>query len=376
MEEKIQRLIEWAKGKKVGPLSLELWPTNRCNLRCIMCGTWANRRRAEEKGIIYNPEKEKERELPDEVWLKITEEAIQLGAKEFLITGGGEPLVRKETTLKLMEKIKQYDTFGTLNTNGTLFSPTDIKKVISFGWDMIIFSVDAPNAKIQDFIKNVPGTFNRVKKILLEFKKQKRKRKTDKPKIVFNTVVLNKNFEYLPKLVKFASSVDCESITFIPLIVFDKFVEKYKLSSKQNSKLRKVLKEVDILSKKFGIHTNACDILNFQQDERIDEIIKKEISSFPPSLTSAACYEPFLHLLITPEGEATACCMLAGKGTKVDWSKTKLKEVWFGEWFDKLRQQFIKKELSTECGNCVFSQFRRNEEIRQKLQFYFKQHTL
>jgi MoaA/NifB/PqqE/SkfB family radical SAM enzyme len=374
MEEKIQRLIEWAKGKKVGPLSIELWPTNRCNLRCIMCGTWASRRKAEEKGIIYNPEKEKERELPDEVWLKITEEAIQLGAKEFLITGGGEPLVRKETTLKLMEKIKQYDTFGTLNTNGTLFSSTDIKKVISFGWDMIIFSVDAPNAKIQDFIKNVPGTFNRVKKVLLEFKKQKRKIKTDKPKIVFNTVVLNKNFEFLPKLVKFASSVDCESITFIPLIIFDKFVEKYRLSSRQNSKLGKVLKEVGTLSKKFGIHTNAYDILNFRQDERIDEIVKKEISSLPPSLTSAACYEPFLHLLITPEGEATACCMLAGKGIKVDWLKTKLKEVWFDEWFNKLRQQFIKKELPIECGNCVFSQFRRNEEIRQKLQFYFKQH--
>jgi MoaA/NifB/PqqE/SkfB family radical SAM enzyme len=335
-----------------------------------MCGTWASRRKAEGKGIIYNPEEEIKRELPDEIWIKIVEGAIQLGVKEFLITGGGEPFVRKETTLKLMEKIKQYETFGTLNTNGTLFTSRDVTKVISFGWDMIIFSVDAPNAKIHDFIRNVGGTFNRVKKVLLEFKKQKKKRKTNKPKIVFNTVVLNKNFELLPKLIKFAREMGCEDVTFIPLIPFDEFVEKYKLSSKQMSKFSEMLKKVENLAGKLGVHTNAQDLLNFQLDERIDEKVKKEISLLQFGIASAACYEPFLHLLITPGGEATCCCMLAGKGIQVNWSKEKLEEVWFGEWFNKLRQQFLKKELPVECGNCVFSQFIRNREIRKKLQSY------
>jgi MoaA/NifB/PqqE/SkfB family radical SAM enzyme len=368
MKEKIDRLLAWVEKKRVGPLSLEIWPTNRCNLKCIMCGTWASRRKAEEKGLIYDPEIERKRELPDEVWLKIVEGAIQLGVKEFLITGGGEPLVRKDTTFKLMEKIKGYGAYGMLNTNGTLFSSSDIEKVISLGWDLIIFSVDAPNAKLHDFIRNVKGTFNKVKEVLLEFKKQKKKLKTDKPKIVFNTVVLNKNFEILPKLIKFAKSVGCEDITFIPLISFDESVEKYKLDSKQKLKFNKILAEIENLSKKFGINTNARDILNFQINEKMYEVIKREIESLPSGFAFLPCYEPFLHLLITPEGEATCCCMLAGKGKKVDFKKENLEKIWFSDWFNELRQQFLKKELPVDCGNCVFSQFIRNKEIRNQLQ--------
>jgi len=368
VEGKIKRLIEWSKGRKTGPLSLEIWPTNRCNLKCIMCGTWASRRKAEKKGIIFNVEEEKKRELPDEIWLKIVKDAIRLNVKEFLITGGGEPLVRKETTLKLMENIKQHETFGMLNTNGTLFSSQDIRRVISFNWDMIIFSVDASNAKIHDLIRGVFGTFDKVKRVLMEFKKEKKKARTEKPKIVFNTVVLNKNFESLPSLVKFASSVGCESITFIPLIIFDEFVGRFRISERQTSRLKEIFEKVEKLSRKLDVYTNAKDLLNFQENGEPDEMIRREVLTSPANFASAACYEPFLHLLITPDGEATSCCMLAGKGIKVDWLSSSLREIWFGEWFEKLRRQFLEKKLPAECGNCVFSQFMRNRQLRESLQ--------
>lgn len=369
MEEKINRLLSWIKGKKVGPLSVEIWPTNRCNLRCIMCGTWASRRKAEERGIIYDPKLERERELSEETWIKIVEEAISLGVKEFLITGGGEPLVRKETTLKLMEEIKRFNAYGMLNTNGTLFSLQDVKKVVSLGWDLIIFSIDGPDEKTHDSIRNVPKTFTKVKRILLSFKKEKKKLKTDKPKIAFNTVVLNKNFEKFLQLIKFASFVGCEDITFIPLITFDKLVEKYKLTPMQKSKFSKMIHKIEKISKEFGIHTN---IHEFKEKSvigtsRMDEAILSEIKSLPKGFTSTPCYEPFLHFLITPDGMASCCCMLADKGIKADFAINKLRDIWFGDWFNSLREQFLEKKLPLECGNCVFSQYVRNREIREEL---------
>ncbi|MDI6826331.1 MAG: radical SAM protein [Candidatus Aenigmarchaeota archaeon] len=369
MNEKIDRLVSWMNGKKTGPLSLEIWPTNRCNLRCKMCGTWASRRKAEEKGLIYNPEEERKRELPDEIWLKIIDDAIELGVKEFLITGGGESLIRKETTLKLIKKIKECGAYGTLNTNGTLFSTQDVPEVISTEWDMIIFSIDGPDAETHDFIRNVKGTFNRVKKVLLEFKKQKKKLRVDKPKIVFNTVVLNKNFKKFLQLMKFAKTVDCEDITFIPLIAFDKSIEEFKLNPIEKFKLSKMISKIDILSERFGIHTNIHEFKEKQISDiqRIDKAIKGEIELFPQGFTSLPCYEPFLHLLINPEGRTSCCCMLAGKSIKGDFLVRSLKDIWFGEWFNSLREQFLRKELPEDCSTCVFSQFIRNKQIREEL---------
>lgn len=369
MKEKIDRLTDWAAGRKVGPLSLEIWSTNRCNLRCLMCGTWASRRKDAEKGLIYNPEEERKRELPDGIWLKIVDDAFELGIKEFLITGGGEPLVRKETTLNLIKKIKEYGAYGRLNTNGTLFSPQDILKVVSAGWDMIIFSVDGPDAETYDSIRNINGAFNKVKKVLLEFKKQKKKLKTDKPKIVFNTVVLNKNFEKFPQLIKFANLVGCETITFIPLIAFDKSIEKYKLNLMQKFILSKMISKIEMLSKEYGVHTNIHEFKEKQirEIERTDKDIKNEIESLHQGFASLPCYEPFLHLLITPEGRTTCCCMLAGRGIKRDFLVSSLKDIWFSEWFDSLREQFLRKKLPEDCGTCVFAQFIRNKQIREEL---------
>lgn len=91
MEERIERLRKWSENK-VGPFIVEIWPTNRCNLKCIMCGTWANRRRLEEKEIKYNPKEEMKSEVSEKRLIKLVEEANDLDAREFLITGGGENL--------------------------------------------------------------------------------------------------------------------------------------------------------------------------------------------------------------------------------------------------------------------------------------------
>jgi MoaA/NifB/PqqE/SkfB family radical SAM enzyme len=364
MEERVERLKKWLKDK-AGPFLIEIWPTNRCNLNCMMCGTWANRRKLEERGIKYNPVEEMKSEVSEDGLIKLVEEAKRLNAKEFLITGGGEPFIRKNTTLKLMKEIKVGGLFGNLNTNGTLLTEEDVNEIVEISWDMIMFSIDAPDAEIHDNIRGVKGSFEKTKKNLLAFKKAKKSLRSDKPKIVFNTVLNNKIYDKIDKLIEFASKVDCEDITFIPLIPYDELARKIELNDYQKLKLEKNIKKLVDISKKFGISTNL-DKLNFSiSGGKMNKAIFEEIKNSPKDLVHSPCFEPFLHFLIKANGEATFCCMLENSPENI--KDRYLKEIWFGEYFAEQRKNFINKIIRDECKFCVFSQFIRNKEIRKEL---------
>jgi len=365
MEEKIERLKLWLNGK-AGPFLIEIWPTNRCNLRCVMCGTWANRRKMEEKGIKFNPLEEMKNEVSEERLLKLVREAKELGAKEFLITGGGEPFVRKATTLQLMNEVKTLNLFGNLNTNGTLLKKEDIRKIIEIGWDMLMFSVDAPNSKTHDFIRGMEGCFQKVKENLILIKKEKKRVRKDKPKIVFNTVLSNKVYDKIDEMIRFASKVGCEDITFIPLIPYDEEARKIELNEEQKIWLKKKMEYFINFSRKFGINTNLDELNFYLFADKMDEVILKEIENSPEDLAHSACFEPFLHFLIKANGEATFCCMIENSPENI--KEKSLEEIWFGKYFNEQRKNFVNKHLKEECKFCVFSQFVRNRQIRNVLE--------
>jgi MoaA/NifB/PqqE/SkfB family radical SAM enzyme len=371
MEEKIERLKLWFNSK-AGPFLIEIWPTNRCNLQCIMCGTWASRRKMEEKGIKFDPLEEMKNEVSEERLLKLVREAKELGAREFLITGGGEPFIRKATTLKLMNEIKSFNLFGNLNTNGTLLNEEDIRKIIEIGWDMLMFSIDAPYSKTHDYIRGMKGCFQKVKENLILIKKEKKRVREEKPKIVFNTVLSNKIYDKVDKLIKFASKVGCEDITFIPLIPYDEEARKIELNEKQKIWLKKKIENLISFAKKFGINTNLSELDFYISSDKMDETILKEIENSPKDLAHSACFEPFLHFLVKADGEATFCCMIENSPENI--KEKSLEEIWFGKYFNEQRRNFIDKNIREECKFCVFSQFIRNRKIREMLEF--SSHTI
>jgi MoaA/NifB/PqqE/SkfB family radical SAM enzyme len=342
-----------------------------------MCGTRAQRRKAELTGQ-YSEVEEAKRELPEKVLLAYVSQAVGLGASQFLITGGGEPFVRKATTLRLMRHIKKLGAFGNVNTNGSLLTSADARAIVRLGWDMMMFSIDGPTSQTHDSVRGVTGTYEKVRNVLLALKEQKRRLGRDKPKIVFNTVVLNKNWHQLVQLVKFASQVGCESITFIPLIVFDDQVRRFELGQSEKAAFRNVVAEVKEVAQRLGVHTNIHELAELTvQTDQMDELIRKDIAMLPAGrFASLPCFEPFLHLLLTPDGKATCCCMLAGlnavslasAGLQArEWLFKNLADVWFGRWFTSLRRQLLRQQLPKECGTCVFSQFLRNRQLRQEL---------
>src|SRR3954468_15767181 len=76
------------------PVGIKLELTHACNLRCAFCYTDSPRHT-----LAHTPD------LSDDEWIAIVDEAIALGALEAVVTGG-EPLLRRELTLALIERLE------------------------------------------------------------------------------------------------------------------------------------------------------------------------------------------------------------------------------------------------------------------------------
>jgi MoaA/NifB/PqqE/SkfB family radical SAM enzyme len=365
MEEEVVRMLDWSAGKEAGPLSVEIWPTHRCNLHCAMCGTWASRRRAP-SGDSYDPSSDEASELPEEKLIELVGDAVRMGAKRFLLTGGGEPFVRKSTTMKVMIAIKDGGAFGNINTNGTLLSEEDVRRIVEMGWDMVMISLDGSDAHVHDSLRGVQGTFSRVERTLGSFKRAKAEMRSELPKMVFNSVITNFNYSKIVGIVELAAKYGVEDITFMPLIGYDDGIRKLELDDAQKAELSRIIPGVIDAARKLDVNTNLRSLESFYGKHDAHTAKVDAIGARPSGVAALDCYEPFLHLLIKPNGEVSCCCMV--DSVKDDVRDKSLKDVWSGAMFKELRAASLDRAPLTDCKNCVFSQSKRNSEIRSELE--------
>lgn len=128
--------------------------TEECNLRCKHCYRYS--------GVPL------ENEISDIVLLNILEQHISRGGKILRISGG-EPLLRKETTINLIKLAKKRDLKVLLLTNGTLFSSELTRLFIHLKVDRIQVSLDGIDEESCSSVRG-PGVFNKVIKGLSYFR--------------------------------------------------------------------------------------------------------------------------------------------------------------------------------------------------------------
>ena len=374
---RIERLAKWARGGKAAPVTIELIPTDRCNLNCLSC--W---RRGWTKEQLLERYKN---EMSDERLLKLIDEAADMGVKEIAFVGGGEPLMRP-VTVELMKKIKKRGMIGDLVTNGTLFTPKIIELLVKIGWDRIKFSVDGPDAQVHDYLRQTPGAFKRTTQNIKMFAKVKKKFKTNKPRIVIQSVLSAGNYRRLPDLVKLGHRLGVNEMLLLPLTIFDKSMEHLKLTLDEVKEFKKILKESVDLLKKFKIDTNYHEYFNEEyivKTENMDEVMMKEMEKtikkeYPKSrdpiknFEYLPCYAPWIHVTIIANGNIAPCFSPWVWNTKVSIKNHSLKELWYGRYFDKYRKIMLKRKLPDNCKKCCVWEVFNNRKIRNGLDQYLK----
>jgi MoaA/NifB/PqqE/SkfB family radical SAM enzyme len=130
----------------VGPRKVIFLLTNRCPLRCVMCWT--------HEADLHN-------ELPLSSWEKAVDSLPQLGVHEIMFSGG-EVLLRKDDVVALVDRACHLGIRTSVITSGWKTTPTVMQELYDAGLNVMMNSIDGPNAEIHDGIRKRPGSFDSV----------------------------------------------------------------------------------------------------------------------------------------------------------------------------------------------------------------------
>jgi MoaA/NifB/PqqE/SkfB family radical SAM enzyme len=356
MEEIINSLSSWKKNGKGYPTQVQIHPTNYCNLKCIFCPTRA-----------LTKELDRKKELNREEWSRLIDEGNELSVREWHICGGGEPFFFTEDVLAIMRKIKESNRYGEVITNGTFFQEDVARTIVKMKWDKIYISLDSPIAETQNFLRGV-NCFEKIiggVKNLVELKKKLRK---ENPQIYFHLVICNKNYQQVPEMVKLAHKLKVQGISLNALNVWKPEINKLKLNKKESKEFKEVLQKSEKLANKLKISTNIQDFSKFLFVKRVNVMNKamiNEVKKSNDTFTSIACYYPWYNISIFADGSTLPCFILKDVGESV--KEKSLKDIWFGNYFAKMRQTFLKNRLKEDCSRCNPWNLPKMNEIREKL---------
>jgi MoaA/NifB/PqqE/SkfB family radical SAM enzyme len=359
-KEAVERLKMWFNGKNAPPLHIDIEPTSSCNLKCRFCWT-----RSEErvKSCQY------QRKLTNKRLLEIVDEAYKLGVKEWEIAGGWEPMSKPKVVFKMMTLIKKYGMYGSITTNGTLFTEKMIRKLVEIEWDRILFSLEGPDSETHDFLTQVKGSFEKEKKNIMLFKKWKERLGKTKPFYSIHSVLNNKNYDKLEEMVELGHELGCEGVNFEPLMVWSAEGKKLKLNSKQIKELKIHVEKALKKAKELNIYTNVAKWkekkLVVKKDMR--KILKEGLDCSEKSILSSPCFNPWLNMEIRVSGRVTACRVCNDESGCENILDKSLEEIWFGEYFTNLRKEFMNGNLPNYCKDCASGLVIKMKNLRDSL---------
>lgn len=370
MQAKAERVLSWSQGERKGPLSIHLDTTNRCNLNCKFC--W--QRAAERKGEISF-----DNELSLDRLLDLVREAKDLGVVKWLISGGGEPLLRTETCLRVMEEIKKAKMEGDIITNGTFLERDHLQRIVAAGWERVRFSINGPDSKVHDSLVGSRGAFKSAISAIKQLHDLKSTESAEKPEIGFNTVINSANYDKLPELVQLLAELGGRVLNVQTVILYSDKEQEWTLNEDQQQQLQASIAKAISLADSHNIEHNLRDYEDEELVEKsnlkdgIGKFIRSSKSSFYRLLApnnkfiNAFCYEPWYLATIRADGTVGSCRLFRDEGE--DLHEKSLREIWFGPYFTRNRQTLLAGEQLPYCSKCGSNEYLENMRVRKQL-FY------
>jgi MoaA/NifB/PqqE/SkfB family radical SAM enzyme len=372
-------VLNWVEKNVFPPKHIQVIPTNACNINCIFC--WER--------IRWKKGTKKDR-ISDERLLELTKEFCQpsLRPKQVTITGGGEPLLKKEVVLKMIKEIKKHSIKCEVITNGTLFDEKSAKRMISNKLDNLIISVNSADPKIDDFLHGAPGAHKKILEGLKLFMKLKKKKCSELPRLRFNVVITKYNYIGISNIVKMAAEYNVDEVFLrlvteppfkgkpgklsVPREEYDKFLEEIKQAEKIASSLKvsfqKIFDERDV-EKYFNLTPEEdakLSLINPLDEESIIETLESE-NAFEKLCQRGICTFPFYELYIDSNGHVSGCGTHASAGRKSNFAEDvinkSLMKIWYGKKLNQLRARMVLCQFPKECSTCNFiNQLKINRE--------------
>ncbi len=360
--EMVSAIADWIEqGKPRGPFFLHLSPTMACNLNCLFC-----RRKDQMRGYYQN-----HREIPNERYLTMVQDALDMGVKAVTIKGGGEPLLRRSLMLKLVPLIKSRGVRGDLVTNGTHLNEEMRQTLVGCGWDRITISLDGSDAKTHDFLRDAPGTFALVLQALERLARLKKQRSARAPSVVFHCVLTNQNFAGLGAMIELAHQRGVERVELDSLSVRFDSNRELLMSDEDVKKFKALLPAWIAALKRRGLSHNFEQFASseyIRRDKPGEDFYSGATRDGRSPAAFIPCYYPWYQASITPAGDLVPCCYAEeGHSSRANLNEVSFRQAWLEKDGQDYRAGMQSGAMMPFCRNCTAMYADHNNRLRRWL---------
>lgn len=306
----LDRLI--FKQPKV-PKTVQINPTNRCNLDCKMC----QRRHL----------KVKYEHIDYDLFKSIVDKLN--GVEEIILTGWGEPMVHP----KIYDMVKYAKNKGFIvrfTTNGTLLTKDNVKRLVDSDVDTIFISLDSTHPTESGhenikFLDNIEYLVRNAKNIEINFQP-----------------TLHKDREQdVRDVIDFASKIGVRRVQLLRLVThFDKNIKRPSVPNEE----KPIFNSLEKYGKGKNVSVDFVPYALFDGFSRFSyKILRKSLHKF-----GKYCPKLFDGCYITWDGNLTPCCLLP------HYTIVNMKDVDSIEeaWNDPKFKDFRENKHSNVCSFC------------------------
>ena len=360
MKNEIKKILYWDLGIPQPPIRIELRPTEKSNLKTL----WYSDETVEESS--------ESKEIPREILEKIVRDGCEMGVKEWVISGNGEPMLLRKNLIRSMRTIKQYMCYGELHTNGTMFTPNTVSDIVEMGWDRVSICLPSPEKETNDELSGAKGAFSRVVKGLEMLQDIKEELGVTLPSVEIMMPLLPANFEEVGNMLKFVKRKGVGTLIVKPVdgISQKSGNEELILNEKQIVKFTNHIPRIQSLSRSLRLSTVIHPLKHTEPTasgkrlKKVDEhnIDKKNEEDITGELdpNHLYCLMPFLTMVIGPSGAYGACPIpLLDEETDKNFSLQEnfgthsLNDIWYGHLFALLRDNAKDGPPANYCSKCT-----------------------
>ncbi len=185
------------------PSFLFIETTTECNLRCKQCHMWQTR---EPPGTLSTQEK-----------IALVDDLADWSNGATVVLTGGETMQKKEEFYAISAACRRRGLRAAANTNATLLDEPDYARLLDEGPHYLVISLDSYERDVHDYIRGVPGTFDRVIAVIERLVAQKRARGGADVSICTNLIVCDLNYATLRDYLSFVEGLGVDGVMFQPL---------------------------------------------------------------------------------------------------------------------------------------------------------------
>lgn len=329
-------------GEKASlPFKLKMESSALCNLRCTMCP------HNEKVGL-----KRKKGFLKFENFKYVFN---QLNPCYLNLTGIGEPFLNPDI-FKIVNYAKKHGAIIKFDTNATILTEENIRKILATKIDVLSTSVDGAEKKSYEKIR-IGANFDKVKNNIKNLVHRRNELKSP-TKIHMFFVLQEKNITDLPKFIELANELEIDYLAGSFVVQLGKNKNESNKIKINPEKLKETLEKTESLLKTTKTEVSIKPLLQY---------LKSPQETRSNYHKTKPCYMPWYSTFITWDGYVNPCDFSCDNEVVFGNAFEKpFKEIWNNPKLIAFRKQLLeKRDTIAICANCSMDETYLEEEFER-----------